>query len=129
MKEGTLETKYASYHIENGVVHIVYHKDLVISLDVAKDIVENRLRVAGGKTMPLFFDIRGLASIDNVSRKYFSSEYAVKYISAGAFWVESLFSRLAGNIFIRVDKPAVPTKLFTDKNKALAWLANYKNSN
>lgn len=120
------ETRYAKYSVENDIMHIIYTPNLIITLDVAKDIVSNRIKFSGGNRIALFFDIRGLASIDTASRKYFASPEAVDNVSAGAFWVESQFSKLAGNIFIKIDKPLVPTKLFTDNVKALLWLGRYK---
>ena len=126
MQGEVLETKYANYRIIDGIMHIVYPSDLVIYIEVAKDIVKNRLLFSNGTAMPLFFDIRGIAFIDGASRKYFTTPEALHNVPAGAFLINSLVSRLAGNIFIRIDKPIVPTKLFTDEKKALKWLKKFK---
>lgn len=126
MARQKLETPYATYWIEDGIVNMLYPRNLIITMEIAKEIVENRLKVTGNIKMPLLADIRGLASIDMAARRYFASADAVGYLSAGAFVVDSLVSRLAGNIFIRVDKPLVPTRLFTNVKKAEMWLSHYK---
>lgn len=126
MQAHSLETKYVNFLVENGILIATYAPNLIISLDIAKEMVEERIRFSDGITFPILVDLRGLASIDTLSRKYFTTERALKYTSAGALLVESLISKLAGNIYITVDRPALPAKLFTDKNKAIRWLTKFK---
>lgn len=129
MQENFIETEQAQYWIEDGIFNVIYKPDLLISLDVAKKMVAERLKLTDGKTMPLYTDIRGLISIDTISRKYLAGGEAIKNLSAGAIRVNGLISKLAANIFIVVEKPPVPTKLFTDRDKAIAWLEKFKNKN
>jgi hypothetical protein len=46
-------------------------------------------------------------------------------VKACALITGSGFNRTLGNIFLTIDKPAVPTKLFTDEGKAREWLQQY----
>ncbi len=39
-----------------------------------------------------------------------------------ALYVNSLAYRIMANFFIRVDKPPIPTKLFSNRDKAIDWL-------
>ena len=39
-----------------------------------------------------------------------------------AFWVAGPVSRMLGNAYLGIVKPTHPTRLFTDKREALAWL-------
>ncbi len=119
------ETKYASYLIVDGIMHITWHQGIIINLDIAKEMVEERIQLCKGKTTLLFVDINGLAATDTVSRKFFASEHATVGVTAGALLVGSLISKLAGNIYITVDKPRLPIKLFTDKTKAIKWLKKF----
>lgn len=41
-----------------------------------------------------------------------------------ALFVNSLAYRIMANFFIRFDKPPIPTKLFSDRDKAIDWLLN-----
>jgi hypothetical protein len=119
------ETKYASYLFEDGIMHVTWHQGIVINLDVAKEMVEERIQLCKGKTTLVFVDINGLATIDTVSRKFFAGERAIVGLTAGALLVGSLISKLAGNIYITVDKPRLPIRLFTDKTKAIKWLKKH----
>ena len=124
MQPQVLTTPYAEYKIENGILIVTYANNLVISLEIAKQLAADRIRFSNSITTPILIDIRGLASVDTISRKFLAD--SSQYVSAGALLVESLISKLAGNIFITVDKPSVPTRLFTDREKALRWLAKFK---
>tara|TARA_R110002049_G_scaffold26035_3_gene91117 strand:+ start:1491 stop:1916 length:426 start_codon:yes stop_codon:yes gene_type:complete len=39
-----------------------------------------------------------------------------------ALYVNNLAYRMMANFFIRVDKPPIPTKLFSNRDKAIEWL-------
>ena len=125
MKPQGVDTKYALYLFEDGIMHVTWHQGIVINLDAAKEMVEERIKLCKEKTTPILVDINGMAFIDTVSRKYFASEQATVGVTAGALLVGSLISRLAGNVYITVDKPPLPIKLFTDKTKAIKWLKKY----
>jgi hypothetical protein len=50
-----------------------------------------------------------------------SKEYA-QYTSALALCTSNLASRIMGNLFLKVNKPAVRTRMFETRGEALAWL-------
>jgi hypothetical protein len=50
-----------------------------------------------------------------------AKDYSDKAI-AKALLIENLGHRLVGNFYMRVIKPAMKTKIFTDREKALEWL-------
>jgi hypothetical protein len=49
-----------------------------------------------------------------------------KYRIADAFLVKSLGVRIMANFFIKVTKPKVNTRLFTDEKEAIKWLEGLK---
>jgi hypothetical protein len=122
MKPQAIDTKYALYILEDGIMHITWHHGIAINIDIAKEMVEERIQQCNGKTKLILVDINGLVSIDTTSRKFLASEHATIGVTAGALIVGSLISKLAGNVYITVDKPRLPMRLFTDKIKAIKWL-------
>ena len=126
MKESYLENDHVKIWIEDGILFIEYKPKLVVNITVAKKIVEDRLKVSGQVMRPMFTDGRNFVSIDNASLAYLKSNEATQYVSAGAFFIDNVLQRLIGNIFITIDKPLIPAKLFTDKEKALQWLQLHK---
>lgn len=126
-KEGYIENEYAEIWLENGIIHNKFKPNFVITIDVAKKLVAERLKVNANIDRPLFVDLTNFVSIDTESRKYLSKGDAIKNVSAGAFLVgNNPISVFAANIFITVDRPKTPVKVFGNKGKALKWLEKYK---
>ncbi len=126
MRERYIENNFYEIWCEDGIVFTVYKKDTVLSLEVSKQSVLDRLKVSDNRPMPFCCDIRNVVTTDTKARKYMASREAVEYITAGAFLIDNEIMRLAGNIFIKIDKPLVPAKLFTDRDKAITWLQQFK---
>jgi hypothetical protein len=118
--------KIAKMQLEDGVFHIVFERDINMTLECAKDVLRLRLEITEFIDYPLYVDIRGILSIDRNARKYLSSQEGTKNALAAAIHVTNPISKFLGNLFIKVDKPDKPTKLFTDKTNALEWLKKIK---
>ena len=126
-KESYIETEHFELWIENGIINGIYKPDLkIVTIDIAKQMVSTRLRLSNEITRPIFVDLCNMVSVDKASRTYLAKGDAMKYLSATAILVDNPISKFAANIYIRIDKPSIPTKFFTDKTLALAWLEQYK---
>ncbi len=112
--------------LDDGIIQIVFDADVTISIDFAKAIIQRRLELSNFKDYPLYVDIRGVLSVDEKARKYLSSSEGTKNALGAAIHVNSPISKFLGNLFIKVDKPDKPAKLFTDKAEAIAWLKKIK---
>ena len=128
-KQNYLENKYVEIWIEDGIIFEVFKPGTVINLEAGRKVVADRLKVSDHTTMPLFVDMRQLLSINKETRRYMASKEALHYLSDGAFLVKSTINRLAFNAFQVLSNPPIPTKGFTNKEKALNWLKYIKNVN
>jgi hypothetical protein len=126
VKESHLENDFCQIWLSNGILFVEYKPRLVMNLEVAKQIVADRLKVSNGVSHPMFLDGRNFVSIDRATMKYYKTKEVVQYVTSAAFLTGSALSSLASNIFLSLEKPLVPTKLFTDEKKALDWLEKYK---
>lgn len=129
MKDFFISTDHYISWLENGIVRLVYLPDSIITLEIAKQMVKQRLEVMGGIIRPVFVDMRGMMSINAEARKYLAGREAIKYVSAGAIYLDNYLHYLTGTVFLKIDRPSIPSKLFTDKEKALRWLEPFKNLN
>lgn len=133
MKESVIDTEYCEMWLENGIIFQVYKPDLVVTIDIAKAMVEDRIKISNGITRPMLADIKNLVSIDSEAREYLASERAIYLLSAGAILLGSslkdYIATLAAKIYLKIDRPPFPTKLFNDKEKALIWLETFGNLN
>jgi hypothetical protein len=120
------ENEYETIWSKNGIIHIVFKPDLFINLEIAKIFVQARLKVTKEKIRPVFADIRGMKRIDDDARDYWATEEACRFISGTAIFSGNRIQTLFANFYINFSKPQVPTRLFTNKEKALKWLDQHK---
>ncbi len=112
--------------VEEGVVFCIYKENTVFTLKVVETAVKERFSLAEGHVYTMFADIKGLKYATKEARAYLKTKGTGK-LSAGAFLINSSIVEIIGNYFIKLDKPSIPTKLFTDQKKALEWLERFKN--
>ncbi len=80
------------------------------------------LELANGKKYAILLDGTHTFSISPTARALVASKEFSKDRIAGAFVITSLANKLLGNFFIKFNKPASPTKLFSDEASAMEWL-------
>ena len=124
MKDKTLDTPYIYFELKDDILLGTYKG--AITLEIAKKTVETRLKFTEGKSYPVFGQGINVSAIDRDAREYFASAEAVKGIKAGAFYVESVFQSFLINFSFNIFTPIVPVKIFTDRQKAIKWLEQYK---
>lgn len=127
MNNSLFENKFVTYHWENEVVVITFKK-ISITLEAAKEIVQDRLKFIQGKTYPVLSDSRAINGADKSALDYFDTNESVKGVSATSIVVESFISKFLANNFLRLNKfkNKVPTRIFNNKRDALKWLKQYK---
>lgn len=106
-----------TFLLEEQIVEEVY-KAVTIDLAMMKGHIEDSLQ-AYGRGCWYLSDISLLKSTKREARDYL----AKNAIAAGAaILTNSPISKMVGNLFLKFNKPEFPTKLFTDREKALAWI-------
>jgi hypothetical protein len=69
----------------------------------------------------MLLDITKIGNIDADARHFYSANTSTKNQGI-ALITNSVISQVLGNLFIGVNKPQMPIKLFSDKTKATHWL-------
>lgn len=116
-------TKYMTMEIKKGILMVEYF-DIHITLEVAKEIVANRLKYQKCETIPALAHGKGILSANKEARDYFATE-GNEGMSALAIIMESAFGCVIGNFYLKVSRPNIPTKLFSNQEQAMKWLQQY----
>ncbi len=66
-------------------------------------------------------DVRDMLFIDSKTREYAAAQYR-PHVAGQAILINSKVSSYFANIFLKFNKPKVPTRLFTLEEEALSWL-------
>ncbi len=69
---------------------------------------------------PLILDIRKIEHISSEARQY--SSRSTDGLLCLAIVVDSGYSKIFGNYALFLNRPLIPTKLFTSEEKALQWV-------
>jgi len=117
MKE---ETEYLTHELKDGIIIAQFKPDLKIDLKMAKEMVRDRIEFQRGVEYPVLIHFTTYEA-DKEARDYMNIE-GLELISKGAFFTDSILTTMFVNFYLKVYKPKVPTKMFTNKEKAIAWL-------
>jgi hypothetical protein len=102
------------------------YKIVDVTREKARDMIATRLKVCSGEIYPFFADVTEVKTIDREVREEFAKGDGIAMMSACALLIRSPLNRILGNFFIFVNKPLVPTRLFTSEQDALEWLVKFK---
>jgi hypothetical protein len=111
---------------EDGIVRIIHHPDVEVTLADAEDTMAAYLKLYQGKRRPLLVDTKSMKSLAREARHYYASEEAARVASAVAIIVGTPVSKVLGNFYLGLSNPHLPTRLFSDEDEALAWLKGYR---
>src|SRR5687768_5882136 len=124
MDKPSFENEYANFWIEAGILYFVYKKNAAIDLNAAKQIVDDRVRFQQQIDYPILCDIRGIRNIDIAARDFLAKEGS-SYTKGVAVVVDTPMTKIIGNFYLGLNKPVAPTKMFTAKEEALAFLKQF----
>ena len=121
------ETKTAVIELEPAGILVVRIRDGARQLlPDAEQNLGAALIERGGKRRPLLIDIREALPLDAEVRHYYSGQVLVSGFTALALLVDaSPLGKMMGNVYFRVARPGIPTRLFTDGSEARQWLGRY----
>lgn len=121
----SLSNDYATFWIDDGILHFIYHPAVVIDMTAAEKVVADRLKCQHDKYYPVFCDTRGVKDTDKSARDFLAREGSI-LTSAVAFLVNPPISQAIIDFYVRTSKPITPTKICTEKYEALKFLKTYR---
>ncbi|MFL5728102.1 MAG: hypothetical protein ACJ75J_01330 [Cytophagaceae bacterium] len=118
-----IEDETGKFYLEDGIAHCIFPKDIVVDLETMKKGVQNRIAISEGVSRPVLIDATGVKYYTWESKEYgHTSPEAELLILSCAIIIDSVPLRISVNWALTFFPPAFPVKLFSDKDKAIAWL-------
>ncbi|MBC7696394.1 MAG: hypothetical protein H7141_13220 [Burkholderiales bacterium] len=109
----------------DGIILCVLESETV-DLNIAKMGVAHRVKLYGDKDYPILVRIKNVKHITKEAREYLASKDGCNKVKCGAIIIDSIVMSVIANFFLQINKPLVPTKLFTNKESAIDWLNTFK---
>ena len=111
---------------DDGIVRTTMQPGVFeLELADAREVIHAVGSLCGGVRRPALVDLRELRSMSRDCRKYFAGPETASVETAVALLVGSPIARAIGNFFMGLNKPLMPTRLFTSEDDALVWLRGY----
>jgi hypothetical protein len=94
--------------------------------DARENVRAARELTESGKLAPNLVDFSGIQSMTRDARAYYAGPETAEVMTAVAILVDSFLSRAMGNFFMGLNKPLMPTRLFSSETEALSWLRGFR---
>jgi hypothetical protein len=110
---------------ENEIVRARVKDNAEIDLKEAQEMTETLLKITPDASRPLLVDMGKMKYITKRAREHFKGGSRKVTATAVALLAKSQLSTLIGNFYLGLNRPKLPTKLFTSESQALQWLKKY----
>jgi hypothetical protein len=107
---------------ENGILNIKVREGAYIDLESLKEDHMADFPLTGHKDVLALFDARTFFTITREARDYVNSGIMDRTRAATAVLINNVAVRILMNGFLRINRPKTPFKMFTDKEEAVKWL-------
>lgn len=109
---------------DDGIVRILVKEGANIQLADVENHFRVIERLSEGKKVPVLIDARVNYSMSAEARAY-SAMHSSSGRLATAFITKSAAGKHVANLYMNINKPAIPTRVFNDEAEAIAWLKTH----
>ena len=111
---------------EDGILVVRIRRDAVQRAADARENLAGAVAETRGRRRPLLVDISTSQPLEAEARHLYSGQTLEAGFTALALLVEgSPLGVMMGNVYFRVARPGIPSRLFTDEARAVEWLKGY----
>jgi hypothetical protein len=119
-------TSIAEMHLdEDDILHIRILPGVDVTLEKMKDNYEASARLLGGRKTLVLFDATAEYTISDEAKAYSAGPEASRSRIALAFLTGSVANQLMFNLYLKIYKPIIPTRMFSSESAAIKWLKSF----
>jgi hypothetical protein len=125
MKKITTRTAELSYDPNSRILRIKILEGAEIEIADALQNYEATQVLTKDDRFLVLVDGRVSLSVSREARAFAAQTKNDEKSIASAFIITSTANKLIGNFYINVNKPTIPTKIFSTEEKAIEWLEGF----
>ncbi len=110
---------------EDGILELRYPDDYHGTLEDAINITEMFKKLSPSKKRPVLVICGKYNTFEPGVREYLSGKEPEAVALADAFVMGSLGLKILGNMYLSINKPLRPTRIFNSEEEALNWLRQF----
>lgn len=111
---------------DNGIMNVVFGDNCYIDLRDISEVMNWVDEIAEGRMFINLMEGAYNTDLAPEVREFGASSSENKYTIADAMVITSDAHKIVTNFYLKFNKPVKPTKIFTDRNKAIEWLLEEK---
>jgi hypothetical protein len=119
-----LDDSYLVLWLDKEILHARF-KSPEVTLDIARHTLAERMKFTEQKNYPLLVDITHVKSVTKEARELFAHKDNTRGLSASALLTSSYLSKIIGNLFLKFNKPLIPTKIVNSKEEGVKFLSSF----
>jgi hypothetical protein len=116
--------------VENEFVQIEQIENIIImtwdidmaNIQIVKEMVDLRLKVTPIEPYLFVINSKKVKKFPKEARDFLAGKKAAERVIAAAIVIDSMLTATLANFFLRVSKPEVITRLFSNEEDAITWL-------
>lgn len=113
--------------LNTNIVLVTIKIGCTIEVEDIRKIKAYNLVQMSNKDYGLVVDAKYYTSVSAESRKIMATESLEKNRMATSIVIYEFSQRILGNLYIRFNRPTVPTRLFSNKDNAINWVKKQLN--
>ncbi|WP_258540770.1 DUF7793 family protein [Parvicella tangerina] len=107
---------------DNEVMNVIFHDNCYIDIRDIEEVMIWMKDVANGRMFVNLMEGGYNTDLAPEVREFSASSEENKYTIADAIVISSQAHDIVSNFYVKFNKPVKPTKIFTDRSKAIEWL-------
>ncbi len=112
--------------LPDGIIHLVFDQDTTVTTEDAESIVVLIDNLAGAEGRPMLAEMANTRTVTRGARAVFAGPRAASRI---ALLGSSPVDQVIATFYIAVNTPDCPTRFFTSRQRAMAWLQSGADEN
>lgn len=113
------------YIDDEGILRVEMYPAVDVTIEKAKENFDAIKQLLGSNRALILINIKTGFKFRSEARSYVAINNDTINRVATAFVVNSFASKLVVNLYIKFNKPVVPTKMFLSEENALKWLRTF----
>ena len=112
--------------LANGIIKIEMFDGHIIDLEECVQLTIAQGKLLDGKEGLMFMVAETTTQFTNDARDFSASKEGVRFSIAEAFVVQNLAQKILVSFYLKINKPAKPSKAFNSEEDAIKWLLDHK---
>jgi hypothetical protein len=106
----------------NKLIRIEIFGDVIVGKEQAKEMNDAIGVLSKGRESMVMILADEITSFNKEAMEFSASEEGLRYTIGDAMVVKSISQRITANLYLMVNKPKKPSKIFSSEKNAIEWL-------